>query len=363
MSELQISLIALGVLIILAIVGFNWWQDRRARRKMQDSLPDVGEDALFSDSKDDAEDDRREPGLGKPGGLADLGNLGLTAHSDQEQSEGEPAIEAAPVVEPDAVIEAVIELHLSQPLTGSEIATHLRDGLEAGRRPVRVILQTADGHLSNQLNAQQPYSTVQLAVLLANRTGPITAIEWSQIWGKAQNLAEQLEATVDGPEQNDVLARADSLDSTCATLDAQVTLTLVLRERRPVDDLVSSATAMGFVDRASHLAWIGDHGLECFTLFRADGQPLDQAASHVEQMTLLLDVPRSPANPVSFARMMEVGQELGRRVGGEIVDDQGNPLSSGADVAIDQQLQALFAQLESAGLTAGSERARRVFSG
>ena len=353
MSELQISLIALGVLIILAIVGFNWWQDRRARHKMQDSLPDVGEDALFSDNKDGAEDDRREPGLG---------NLGLTTNSAEQASEGEPGIEA-PLVEPDSVIEAVIELHLGQPLTGSELAVHLRDGLETGRRPVRVLLQTADGHLSNQLNAQQPYSTVQLAVLLANRAGPVTAIEWSQIWGKAQNLAEQLEATVDGPEQNDVLARADSLDSTCATLDAQVTLTLVLRERRPVDDLVGSATAMGFVDRASHLAWIGDHGLECFTLFRADGQPLDQAGSHVEQMTLLLDVPRSPANPVSFARMMEVGQELGRRVSGEIVDDQGNPLSSGADVAIDQQLQALFAQLDAAGLTAGSERARRVFSG
>jgi hypothetical protein len=357
MSELQISLIALGVLIILAIVGFNWWQDRRARRKMQDSLPDVSEDALFGAGTAGERDnqERREPGLG---------SLGLTAQSEglNEGGSVEDHLPAS-VVEADSMTEAVIELHLAQPLTGSELAVHLREGLQVGRRPVRVLLQTDQGHVSNQIAANQSYTAVQLAVSLANRSGPVTAIEWSQIWTKAQSLADKLEAAVDGPEQNDVLALADGLDSTCATLDAQVTLTLVLRERRAVEDVLSSAKAMGFVDGASHLAWMGDHGLECFTLFRADGQPMNQASSHVDQLTLLLDVPRSPANPVSFARMMEVGQELARRVGGDIVDDQGKPLSPGADVAIDQQLQALYAQLEAAGLTPGSERARRVFSG
>ncbi|MCD8536407.1 MAG: hypothetical protein LRY56_02400, partial [Burkholderiaceae bacterium] len=214
-----------------------------------------------------------------------------------------------------------------------------------------------------QLGADRSYTAVQLAVLLANRTGPISAIEWSQLWGKAQDLADKLEASVDGPEQNDVLARANELDSTCATLDAQVTLTLTLNERRATTDLVSSATAMGFVDHRSYLAWIGDHGLECFTLSRADGQALNAGMSHVDQLTLLLDVPRTPVNPVNFGRMMEVGLELARRVGGEIVDDQGKPLVSGADVTIDQQLQALCSQLEAAGLTPGSERARRVFAG
>lgn len=350
MSELQISLIAMGVLIILAIVGFNWWQDRRARQKMQDSLPAVDDDPLLRASEQDGVSERREPGLGK---------LGLLAESaEQAQSDALPV----PAAEPDSMTEAVIELTLTQPVNGATIATHLRSGFDLGRRPVRVLLQSEDGLLSAQIGENRPYAAIQLAVLLANRTGPISAIEWSQLWAKAQDLADKLEASVDGPEQNDVLARADELDSTCATLDAQVTLTLVLHDRRATSDLLSSATAMGFVDRASHLAWVGDHGLECFTLTRADGQPLDAGMSHVERLTLLLDVPRTPANPFNFGRMMEVGQELARRVGGEIVDDHGNPLASGADVTIDQQLQALCAQLDAAGLTPGSERARRVFS-
>jgi hypothetical protein len=349
MSELQISLIALGALIILAIVGFNWWQDRRARKRMQDSLPSVNDDALLRAS-DDEPAERREPGLGSFGLTQDV------ADDDQAQA---PDVAA----EPDSMIEAVIELHFSHPLSGRELAAHLRDGFDLGRRPVRVLLQAEDGMLSSQLGLDRSYTAMQLAVLLANRIGPISAIEWSQLWAKAQNLADKLEASVDGPEQNDVLARADTLDSTCATLDAQVTLTLVLHERRATADLVSSATAMGFVDRANHLAWIGDHGLECFTLTRADGQALDAGMTHVDRLTLLLDVPRSPANPVNFGRMMEVGQELARRVGGDLVDDQGNPLAPGADVTIDQQLQALCSQLDAAGLTPGSERARRVFAG
>ncbi|MCD8505434.1 MAG: hypothetical protein LRY53_04145 [Burkholderiaceae bacterium] len=352
MSELQISLIAIGAVIILAIVGFNWWQDRRARQKMQDSLPAVDDDPLLRGSDDNQEGpERREPGLGR---------LGLTSQPVDDDGH---AVASAPAAEPDAMIEAVVELNLTQPLSGREIAEHLRDGLDLGRRPVRVLLQAEDGSLSAQLGADRSYTAVQLAVLLANRTGPISAIEWSQLWGKAQDLADKLEASVDGPEQNDVLARANELDSTCATLDAQVTLTLTLNERRATTDLVSSATAMGFVDHRSYLAWIGDHGLECFTLSRADGQALNAGMSHVDQLTLLLDVPRTPVNPVNFGRMMEVGLELARRVGGEIVDDQGKPLVSGADVTIDQQLQALCSQLEAAGLTPGSERARRVFAG
>ena len=357
MSELQISLIALGALVILAVVGFNWWQDRRARRKMQDSLPAVDEDALLADDADlDEPIERREPGLGR------LGLESVAEDADSDAVSGAVAHEDVQASEPDAVIESVIELQLAQPMSGEQLLAHLAD-LEFGRRSVRVLLQGEDGTLSAQIGAQRLYTAVQLAVLLANRNGPITAIEWSQIWGKAQALSEKLDASVDGPEQDDVLVKADKLDSMCATLDAQVTLTLALPQSRPIDDVVSSATAMGFVDQMTQLAWIGDHGLACFTLSRADQQPLNAGMSHVDRLTLLLDVPRTPANPVNFGRMLEVGQELARRLGGEVVDDQGRALAPGADVTIDQQLQDLYSQLDAAGLTPGGERARRVFAG
>lgn len=47
MSDLQIGLIALGVLLILLVLGFNWWQDRRVRRRMQAHFPSTEQDPLL----------------------------------------------------------------------------------------------------------------------------------------------------------------------------------------------------------------------------------------------------------------------------------------------------------------------------
>ena len=47
MSDLQIGLVALGVVLIFAVLVFNWWQDRRVRRHMQENFPQTDEDPLF----------------------------------------------------------------------------------------------------------------------------------------------------------------------------------------------------------------------------------------------------------------------------------------------------------------------------
>lgn len=359
MSELQISLIVLGVIVIVAVLAFNWWQDRRIRRRVQDNLPVVDDDPLLGDEGDITA--RKEPGFG-------LNHLGLGSTAEDKQlgtvktDETAPLMASIPIQEPDSVTEVVIEVHLPTPMTGEALLPRLQEFRAHGRRPVRLFLQTTDGSLTSDIEGSTEYLAVQLAVLIANRNGAITAIEWSQVWGGAQSLAEKLDGTVEGPEQNDVLGRAAHLDSTCATLDAQVGLTLLLSAQRTVNDVMNSAKAMGFIEQSGRLAWIGDHGIECFTLARGDNEPFDKSVAGVDRLTLLLDVPRSPASADAFGHMLEVGLELTRRVGGELVDDQGKPLALGAEVAIDEQLQTLYQQLEAAGLSAGSERARRVFA-
>jgi len=371
MSELQISLIVLGIIVIVVVVAFNWWQDRRIKRKVQDNLPVVDEDPLLNDGQ--PSEARKEPGFG-------LNHLGLvrspktpttpttptttaTTESPTDPSdETEPLLTGKPIEEPDLVAEVVIEIDMPSPVSGEQLLPALRALRAVGRRPVRVFLQATDGRLVTDIGDDTLYLAVHLAVQVANRSGAITAIEWSQIWGNAQSLAEQLDATVDGPEQNDVLEQAAHLDSTCATLDAQVGLTLLLTTQRAVSDVIGSAKAMGFIERSGQLAWIGNHGLECFTLALGDSAPLNESVAGVDSLTLLLDVPRSPPSGESFGYMLEIALELARRVGAEVVDDQGKALATGADVAIDEQLQTLYEQLEAAGLAAGSDRARRVFA-
>jgi hypothetical protein len=131
---------------------------------------------------------------------------------------------------------------------------------------------------------------------------------------------------------------------------------------RPVSEVTSAAKSMGFVPFNGGLAWLGDYGLVCFSLSRADAESFDAGMASVDRLSMLLDVPCSPVDTRAFAKMTEVGFELARRIGGELVDDQLRPLQPGAELAIDEKLMTLYAQLEKAGFAAGSPRARRVFA-
>lgn len=354
MSELQVSLIVLGGVIILGVVAYNWWQDKRIRQKMQKHLPMVEEDPLLRESG--VTTTRKEPGLT---------HLGLESEDDGSRADvarHEASVESnQALAEPDPLIEEVIEIVLTSPRSGEELLAALRDVRSFGVKPVRMFVQTDQGVLSTRVNPSETYMALHLAVLLANRAGPLSPIEWSQIWGKACELAEVLEARVDGRDQHDVVEKAQALDGMCADLDMQVGLNLLLDGARDTEDLIQCAMGMGFIEHEGELAWVGEHGLACFTLNRFDGHPFE-AGAQLDKLSLLLDVPRSPATDTSFARMVDVGTELARRLGAVLVDDQGKPLAQGAEIAIDERLQVLYGQLDAAGLQAGGERARRVFA-
>lgn len=355
MSELQIYLIVIGAAIILLLLGFNWFQDRRVRRRMQAQMPIIEQDPLLGESLAPGEV-RREPGLG---GVLEPGVGGKGSFLSEAPEHPEAATDEQG---PDPSTEVVIEITFQGPMLGQDLAPLLQSLRSAGRKAVRIFSQDIEGQLDARLRADAQYVSVHLAVLLANRSGALSAIEWSQIWNRAQALADQLEASIEGPDQQHVLDVASRLDDTCAGLDTQVGLTLLLGSMRPVSEVTSAAQSMGFVPYNGGLVWLGDYGLVCFTLSRADAESLDAGMASVDRLSLLLDVPCSPVDTRAFGKMAEVGFELARRVGGELVDDQLRPLQPGADVAIDEKLKTLYAQLETAGFAAGSPRARRVFA-
>ncbi len=353
MSELQIYLIVIGLVVILLVIGFNWFQDQRVRRRMQAQMPVIEQDPLLSEAAAVGEL-RREPGLGgiSAGGI----------HVTERISEAQHPDALLDAQEPDPSTEIVIEITFQGPMLGEDLAPLLHPLRTAGRKAVRIFVQDADGHLHAAIDPALSYDSVHLAVLLANRSGALSAIEWSQIWNRAQSLAEQLECSIEGPDQQRVLDLASRLDDMCAGLDTQVGLTLLMGANHPVSDVTSAAENMGFVPVNGQLVWLGEYGLVCFSLARSDAESFDAGMAGVDRLSLLLDVPCSPADTRSFGKMVDVGFELARRVGAELVDDQGRPVQPGADGVIDERLKTLYQQLEQAGLAAGSPRARRVFA-
>ena len=349
MSDLQIGLIALGVLLILLVLGFNWWQDRRARNRMQAHFPTSEQDPLLGahEGRPAGETTRREPGIGAPAAAVPA---------------PEPGADADDAEEPDPACEIVIEINFGEPARGADLLPYMQGLRQVGRKPMRVFAETDGGRHRARIHAGESYASLQLAVLLANRSGPLTAIEWSQAWARAQDLAERFEATIEGPDQQVVLERAAKLDDMCAALDTQVGLTLLLGAPRASAEVLGVARELGFAPDGPRLAWLADSGVARFTLSRGDGAAFDAGMSPVERLLLLLDVPCSPADPRAFGRMVDVGRDLAARLHAELVDDQGKPLADGADTVIDERLQVLFGQLDQAGLPAGSPRAQRVFA-
>ena len=68
MSELQISLIAIGIVVIMAVLLFNWMQQRRYRRSAEQAFGQKPEDVLLrpdmSVGTSAGEEERIEPQLG-----------------------------------------------------------------------------------------------------------------------------------------------------------------------------------------------------------------------------------------------------------------------------------------------------------
>ena len=364
MSDLQIGLIVLGVLLILMVLGFNWWQDRRVRRQMQAHFPASDNDPLLGagaastgvPSAEAASAARREPAFGGAASNA-------TGQAPAAPAQGAPhENDADDLEEVDPASEVVIEVGFNEPVSGDDLLPLIQGMRMAGRKPVRVFGTTATQRHRARIHGDEAYTALQIAVLLANRTGPLTAIEWSQAWSRAQAFGERFDAAIEGPDQQAVLERAARLDDTCAALDTQVGLTLLLGTAQPGAEVLAVARDLGFIHEGSRLVWMSDAGLPRFSLTRSDGTAFDAGVSGVESLNLLLDVPCSPPDARAFGRMVDVGRQLAQRLRAELVDDQGKPLAEASVAFIDDRLQSLFGQLEQAGLRAGSERALRVFS-
>lgn len=358
MSDLQIGLVALGVLAIVVVLGLNWWQDRRARKQIQDGFPGTGKDPLLHGVEPGlpgAEGARREPGLG------------AVAEAESNVVGGLEAAAASPAHDTEEVDEAceiVIDVSFLEPVPGDELAAFTQGIRHAGQKPLRVFAETTDGLHRAAIRSGENYASVQVAVLLANRSGPLTAGEWAEALSRSRVLADRFDGTVEAIDTQAVLDRASKLDAVCAALDAQVGLTLVASSRRwSSGDVLTAAREAGFSSiQDGRLPWVDQDGAVRFTLGRSDGVSLGSAGpATIGQLSVILDVPRAPAHEHAFTQMAKIARGLAARLEATVVDDNGRPLADGAEAAIDKQLQALYAKLDHSGLKAGSVRALRVF--
>ncbi|MDB5732408.1 MAG: ZipA FtsZ-binding region protein, partial [Variovorax sp.] len=319
MSNLTLALAILGGLVLATVIGYNTWLSRRNAPRQPDVAGDApsglapglapreGEPMLRVDPRGIADTVRHEP-LFDP----DLpAPSSLPSHAVERRGSLDPLIDVIAPVTLDGLVAGDAAL-VAMPATR-----------RVGSKPLAVEgLNEYTGQWEQPV-AGQRYSAFQVGVQLANRTGALNEIEYSEFVVKTQAFADAVNGTAEFPEMLDEVARARELDQFASAHDAQ--LAFVLRARH-------AAWSPGYVQQ--HAARLGfapglipgrmvlptaEIGLPPILGLSFDTQAAladDPAQSAIRELMLSLDVPQVDRAERAFERMREAAATLADEMDG-----------------------------------------------
>jgi len=350
-------LAALGGVVLAGVLAQGWWSARRAgprRAAPPPTAPDRHEPSLGADAA-------ANPGAVPPDPLPDLRTLDETVPAVARTRKTSSRI--------DALIDALATVTPESPVSGEMALSHLPGSRRAGTKPFQIEgLNAATGEWEPPQPGQR-YSEFQAGLQMANRSGALNEIEYSEFIQKVQGFADGLGAMVEFPDMLDVVSRARELDQFAASHDAQ--LAIQLRAK-------GAAWTLGFVQQGAlrHGFVPGsipgrlvlpapEDGAPPVLALQFDAQAAladDPQTSSLRELTLALDVLQTPEAQEPFAVWQESARQLARDFEADICDDRGQVLNLHAFQAIGQELATLYKALAARDLAAGSPVARRLFS-
>lgn len=269
----------------------------------------------------------------------------------------------------DALIDAIAAIRPDAPVSGELALQHLPPTRRAGGKPFHIEGLNADTGVWELPRAGQRYGEFQAGVQMANRNGALNEIEYSEFVQKIQAYGDAIGAMADFPDMLDVVAGARELDAFASQHDAQ--LAVVMRANSvawSIGYIQQTAGRHGFVPGAVPGRLVmpsPEEGAPPMLVLSFDPQVAlaeDPGQAALREMTLSLDVPQTAASAEPFAAWQHAARMLADEIDATLVDDRGALITLGAFAAIGQELQKLYAALESHDLAAGSAAARRLFS-
>lgn len=339
---LTLALAMVGGLVLAGIAAQGAWAMRRAGPKRATS----------------ARANQIEPVLGsKPVAAAIPEELPARGHPPRVNARLDALIDAIAVLKLDAVVSAEFALN------------HLPSTRRAGSKPFLVEGLNAETGEWEMPIAGQRYSGFQAGVQLANRSGALNEIEYSEFVQKVQDFADGMSAMAELPDMLDVVARARELDAFAGDCDAQLAVHLRARSATwSIAYVHQHAGRHGFVPGAVPGRLVlpaPDEGAPPLLTLSFDAQAAladDPNQSAVSNVTLSFDVAQTAAELQPFTAWQSSAVALSLGMEALIVDDNGHALTGDGFAAINSELVQLYTALEARGLSAGSVAARRIFS-
>ena len=379
MSDLQLGLILIGILVVVGVYAFNHFQERQFRRRMESRFEErPAADALL-DAAPAAPVERIEPHVGEssPETASEdaPGESGVTAEPAPAVSHPLPTPQApagtplAPIEPALSPIDYVCDIESADPIAPATLNEFLKAVTAIGK-PVSVIgwHARANEWIALPCPPDVSLSRVQTSLQLADRTGAVNRVQLSSMRDLVQQFAERIGGVCECPQIDRAAQTAADIDRFCAEVDISLGCNVVPNASgglsgTKVRGLLESA---GFVlESSGRFVLRADDGIVLLTADSIDGDPLSGErlrAAPVPGLSLSLDVPRVPAASRAFDRMLEVGHQLAKALDAVVVDDNRARLTEAGIKVIRQQLRNVHAAMAAQGIPAGGSLASRLFS-
>jgi FtsZ-interacting cell division protein ZipA len=374
MSDLQISLIIIGVIVIGGVVFFNWLQQARYRRSVKRSFEHEHEDALLKMGKTTWENERIEPKFGNES----LSELQTETKTIKEQSHFQPddlPIDESPVeqksVNFDSTINYITSIRANKLITHDKLTELLQQKFDFGK-PVHWFGLTQDGQTWEEitiesLNTKGGYIYLNGCLQLADRAGPVSEVNLSRFRDMVEDFASQVNAIADCPDISDAHLKAVSLDKFCAEVDVVMGINIISKDGGAFvgTKIRALAEASGFrLESEGAFRYRDENNAILFSLGNYETTPFLPANMRTlttHGITFLFDVPRVANGEKVFDQMAQLARLFSSTLNGILVDDNRVPLSDNGIRRSKQQLINIQATMTAHNIPAGSEIALKLF--
>ena len=359
MSELQISLLGIGAVVIVAVYGYSAWQQRQYRRKFGAVFKPQHADALYgnagqSPAAEQASDS--DP-------LQDEIEQELVAEKPRT-SAGDELCSAL-----DTATDYIAVLSSDSPMNAAMLAPLWQQRFDFGKSVNVCGLNPATAAWERVVaESSLSYSSFRLALQLADRNGAVSETRLAGFHDLARGIAQQHQLDATLPDVAEAAARAQQLDAFCVEVDQLIGLNILPGGDRQLAgaDIEMVAGMLGLTleaDGAFHL--LDGRGHTLFTLASFDNVPFQHHGikqMRVGGLSLLLDVPRVEQPTRRFEEMVALARRIGSELRASVVDDHRVTLSEAAIALIREQVATIEKKLLDYPITPGSAQARLLFS-
>lgn len=401
MSELQISLIAIGVVVVIGVIFFNWLQQRRYRRHAEEAFGQKHEDVLLRAVAPAAQNERIEPRLATeslqelpPDLEARPVEPAKAIQADEPVPEPVPAPIWEPVAEPihepvsipavaveapaqvDAVraengVDYVVDVHAGTSIADSSLAEVLLRKFDFNK-PVRWLGQRAADAPWEEITVQSygkgGYTRLKGCLQLVDRSGPVSEVNLSEFRDMVQNFSARLNATADCPDVHEAHAQALALDEFCTQVDVMIGINIISR-----DGGALTGAKIRVLAEESDLKLGAEGMFSCrdennvILFYLSNFEPVPFLPDTMRTLTthgvtFLLDVPRVTKGAEVFEQMVRLAENFADTLGGIMVDDNRIPLNDIGIKKIKQQLIAIASMMSARNIPAGGQIALRLFA-